>query len=75
MQAVIDRIEAAKAAQVEDPRYRFTYTRSDGQPQELGLGELLSRAEALEVAYNPNDCPELRWGATPGSSEAATCKR
>ncbi len=75
MQAVIDRLEAAKAEQVGDPRYRFSYTRSDGQPQELGLGELLARAEALEVAYNPNDCPELRWGATPGSAEAATCKR
>ena len=75
MQAVIDRIETAKAAQLEDPRYRFSYTRSDGQPQELGLGELLARAEALEVAYNPNDCPELRWGAKPGSAEAASCKR
>ncbi len=75
MEAVIGRIEAAKAAQVEDPRYRFSYTRSDGQPQELGLGELLARAEALEVAYNPNDCPELRWGAKPGSAEAATCQR
>ena len=27
------------------------------------------------MAYNPNDCVELRWGAAENSDEAATCKR
>jgi hypothetical protein len=26
------------------------------------------------MAYNPNDCVELRWGA-PDIEEASTCKR
>ena len=30
---------------------------------------------ALEMAYNVNDCVELRWGASDKSDEAATCKR
>ena len=29
----------------------------------------------LEMAYNVNDCVELRWGAAEGSEEASTCKR
>jgi hypothetical protein len=29
----------------------------------------------LEMAYNPNDCVELRWGAPAKSDEASTCKR
>ena len=36
---------------------------------------MVARAEAFESAYNPNDCPELRWGAPRDSEEAATCKR
>jgi hypothetical protein len=27
------------------------------------------------MAYNLNDCVELRWGAAGKSEEAATCKR
>ena len=27
------------------------------------------------MAYNPNDCVEVRWGATEGTPESATCKR
>jgi hypothetical protein len=27
------------------------------------------------MAYDPNDCVEVRWGAAPGSAEAATCHR
>jgi hypothetical protein len=27
------------------------------------------------MAYNPNDCVEVRWGAPENSEEAATCKR
>ena len=50
-----------------------TYTRSDGSPFTLTLAEVLSRATALEVAYDLNDCVELRWGAKLGSLEASTC--
>ncbi|HEV3410325.1 MAG TPA: hypothetical protein VG095_08515, partial [Chthoniobacterales bacterium] len=53
----------------------FSYPRSDGSPWTLSLKHVLDRAGALEMAYNPNDCVELRWGAPAESEEAATCKR
>ena len=49
------------------------YTRTDGSVFKLTLAEVLSRGEALEMAYNPNDCAESRWGAPAGSAELATC--
>jgi hypothetical protein len=54
---------------------RFRYTRSDGSAFELTLAQVLERADALEIAYNPNDCVEVRWGAPADSSEAQTCTR
>lgn len=54
---------------------RFSYTRSDGSAFELSLGDVVERAKRLEMAYNPNDCIETRWGAPAGSEEAKTCKR
>ncbi len=57
------------------PRDQFSYRRSDGSAHPLTLAELMARAPALEVAYNPNDCPEQRWGAPAGSDEASTCTR
>ena len=53
----------------------FTYRRSDGSDQTLALADVIARAPALEVAYNPNDCVEVRWGAAKGSDEAASCRR
>ena len=53
----------------------FAYPRSDASEQTLTLADVLARAGELEMAYNPNDCPELRWGAPAGSAEAATCNR
>jgi hypothetical protein len=53
----------------------ITYTRSDGTPFKLTVADLLARRASLEIAYNPNDCVELRWGAAEGSPEAAPCKR
>ncbi len=53
----------------------FSYPRSDGSPWTLKLADVIERAEALEMAYNPNDCVELRWAAPGKSQEAATCKR
>ena len=54
---------------------KFSYTRTDGSQWTLALKDLLGRTQALEMAYNLNDCVELRWGAAEESQEAATCKR
>lgn len=53
----------------------FTYTRSNGAEQTLTLKDVTDRVVALEMAYNPNDCIEIRWGALEGSEERASCKR
>jgi len=54
---------------------KFSYTRSDGSEWTLTLKDVLDRTTALEMAYNINDCVELRWGAPEGSEEVVTCKR
>jgi hypothetical protein len=54
---------------------RFSYPRSDGSMWTLSLKDVFDRAADLEMAYNPNDCVELRWGAPAKSEEASTCKR
>jgi hypothetical protein len=54
---------------------KFSYTRSDGSAWTLALKDVLDRAPDLEMAYNLNDCVELRWGAPDKSDEASTCKR
>ena len=53
----------------------ITYMRSNGLPHTLSLAEILTRIERLEMAYNPNDCVEIRWGATEGNEESSTCER
>jgi hypothetical protein len=53
----------------------ITYTRSDGSPWKLTLADIYARRPGIEIAYNPNDCVERRWGATPGSPDFATCNR
>ena len=55
--------------------HKFTYTRSNGSQWTLSLKDVIDREVDLEMAYNPNDCVELRWGASAGSDEASTCKR
>lgn len=54
---------------------RVTYQRSDGSPFTLSLADVAARAAELEMAYNPNDCVEVRWGAPARSDEAKTCRR
>jgi hypothetical protein len=54
---------------------KISYTRSDGSQWTLTLKDVVDRAAEFEMAYNPNDCAELRWGAPEGSEEASTCKR
>ena len=53
----------------------ISYTRSDGSLQKLTVAEILKRRDALEMAYNPNDGPEIRWGAPENSEEKAMCTR
>jgi len=73
--AVRQRLEAAREALLADPGLAFTYTRSDGSAWTLTLAELVARAPAFEAAYNPNDCPEVRWAAPERSEERSTCRR
>jgi hypothetical protein len=54
---------------------KISYTRSDGSQWTLSLKEVIDRAADFEMAYNPNDCVEVRWGAPENSEEASTCKR
>jgi hypothetical protein len=51
------------------------YKRSDGSTFKLSVADLLARKMALEIAYNPNDCVETRWGAAAGTPEATPCAR
>ena len=53
----------------------ISYIRTDGSAQQLTVSELLDRRDAFEMAYNPNDGIEIRWGAPEGSDEIATCRR
>jgi hypothetical protein len=38
------------------------------------VADVYARRTALEMAYNPNDCVELRWGAD-ATADYATCSR
>lgn len=73
--ASAERVAAALDVLLADElrKRSISYTRSDGSSFPLPLAEILARASRLEVAYNPNDCPEIRWGAPAGSPEAAPC--
>lgn len=66
-------IERYHARRVHERSIR--YTRTDGSTWELSVAEVLARKSAYEMAYNPNDCPEIRWGAEPDTAEYATCRR
>jgi hypothetical protein len=70
--AVRAELEARLGRELHDRK--FTYTRSDGTAWELALEDVASRALAFEMAYNPNDCVEARWGARAGTDEMAPCR-
>jgi hypothetical protein len=53
----------------------ITYMRTNGSIQKLTVAEILKRREAFEMAYNPNDGVEIRWGAPENSEERSTCNR
>lgn len=69
-------VEARRAALREMLRARsFQYTRSDGSTVTLTLQDVADRKTDFEMAYNPNDCVEIRWAAPEGGDERATCRR
>jgi len=70
VKAELERVLAAELA-----ARKFSYTRSDGSAWTLALKDVIDREAALEMAYNLNDCVELRWGAPDNSEEASTCRR
>ncbi len=66
-------IEALAARRVGERS--IEYKRTDGTPRKLTVADLMARKAGFEMAYNPNDCVELRWGAGEGSSDLTTCQR
>lgn len=70
---VVARLREALARELE--ARKITYRGSDGTARSRSLAEIVERQEALEMAYNPNDCVEIRWLALPDSDEMASCKR
>jgi hypothetical protein len=73
--AAMVRAELQKRHQQRITERSIDYKRSDGSSWKLTVADILARRPALEMAYNPNDCVEERWGAQPGTPEHATCKR
>ncbi|MCG6863325.1 MAG: hypothetical protein LJE70_18970 [Chromatiaceae bacterium] len=67
------RIEQLHERRIRERSIR--YTRSDGSNWNLSLKEIYARRPGLQIAYNPNDCVERRWGASLGTPEYATCSR
>lgn len=73
--AVQEQLSKALARMLAEPGYRIQYQNSQQHAVALSLAQVVDRARAYEMAYNPNDCPEIRWGAQPSSPEASSCKR
>jgi hypothetical protein len=65
VKAELERVLASELAS-----RKFSYPRTDGSQWTLALKDVMDRATALEMAYNVNDCVELRWGAPEGSLQA-----
>ncbi len=68
--ALIERLHARSIGQQS-----IEYTRSDGSPWRLTVADIYARRSGLEVAYNPNDCVERRWGASPDTQDYPSCRR
>lgn len=60
-------------AQTFMDKHGIHYIASDGSKRRLSIKQIVERRKELEMAYNPNDCVELRWGAS--GDELRTCKR
>lgn len=58
--------------QVENsPACQFSYTRSNGQVQNLKFFEIVDRL--FYMSFDPYHCPELRWGGISGN-EFSSCR-
>jgi hypothetical protein len=53
----------------------ISYFHKNGSAQKLTVNEILKRRDAFEMAYNPNDGIEIRWGAPENSDERSGCDR
>jgi hypothetical protein len=51
----------------------FSYVNSNGKEVPLTLKDVADRAKLFEMAYNPNDCIEIRWAAPNDSTERSSC--
>lgn len=73
----VDEVKAGLSARLatELAGRKFNYPRTDGSEWTLTLDDVVKRMPELEMAYNLNDCVELRWGAPEAGDEVATCKR
>jgi hypothetical protein len=73
MEAELAQLAAELRGLLHEPAMAFSYRNSRGDEVRITLQQLIERAAALEAGYNPNDCPEVRWGAS--GDELATCTR
>jgi len=71
--AVKAELESVLASELSSRK--FSYPRTNGSPWTLTVKDVVDRRVDLEMAYNLNDCVELRWGAPAQSEETSTCKR
>lgn len=69
--ALAPALRAAWAAEAAAPSCRIVYRDSRGQLVSLGLDDVVDRL--FDLSFDPYHCPELRWGAPPGSAERASC--
>ena len=53
--------------------HSMSYVATNGTKRTLTLAEIVKRKTEFEMAYNPNDCIEIRWAAPEGSEERASC--
>ena len=72
---VVARLASELERLLQQPEYAIEYTRSDGSKHKLTLAQLVERKKSFEMAYNPNDCVEIRWAAAEDSAEMSSCKR
>lgn len=65
------RLRALFAEEIGRPGCRLRYVGSRGRAVELGVEDVLDRL--FRLSFDPYHCPELRWGAPPGSRELGAC--
>ncbi len=70
LQRELLKIQASLTAKLQ-----ISYVRTNRTVKILTVAEIIARRQALRMAYNPNDCIEIRWGAPVYSAERSTCRR